>query len=350
MNDELIMTLPIKPQQKIKIGLCVAPLLTEVLKNTTSTKNIIAVNLLNTYDKKDEFLKTYLQKLKDLDISSDELFIDKDNIDILMDCIEEMIDLNIIIEKECDIYRCECGRVDTVSHSLRTYDANTLYYEKDGKYYCKVCNNELKIQKQKNLFIHLDEDANTSIQIFPNHFKNSCINFDKQFKGMDYLVSKNRDTGYKINHNGTIYNIDIDALWMNYINCFSNKSEIIVASNHQIFEMYLINYLNRMYKNKDLHFLATPYLVTKDRTIESRFDEMRALESKLNLLFSLKWKNPDSTYNINAMDYISKLSDAQLLELYDIINMEVSGNDIDDTVKKVVLDNINYQKVLKRRK
>lgn len=350
MNDNLILTLPIKPQEKIKMGLCVAPLITELLRNTTSSKNAFAINLLNTYDEKDPFLRTYLNKLSDLDINYDKLFVDKENIDFLMTCIEEMISSKIIEEKESNVYRCDCRRVDTVCDSLRIYDNKALYYEKEGKFYCKVCNSELKVYKEKNLFMHLNPNVDTSINIFPTHFKNACVNFDKQFKGMDYLISKSRETGYKISHNGTLYNIDIDALWMNYFNYFENQSQVIVASNHQLFEMYLINYLNRMYKNKNLHFLATPYLVSKEKNIDSRFNEMRVLESKLNLLFSLKWKNLDSTYNTNAMDFTSKLSDDELLEINDIINTKVENENIDDAIKHVVLENINYQKVLKRRK
>ena len=43
MGDKIITTLPIKPQEKIKIGLCIAPLLSEVLRNSMDAENILSV-------------------------------------------------------------------------------------------------------------------------------------------------------------------------------------------------------------------------------------------------------------------------------------------------------------------
>ena len=348
MGDKIITTLPIKPQEKIKIGLCIAPLLSEVLRNSMDAKNIFSVNLLNTYDYKDNVLKNYLNKIKSLGINYDELYIDKDNSDKLIKCIQEMIKRNVIVEKETPILRCKCCRIETPIESIREYDDKALYYEKDGKLFCKICNEEAKLSIEKALFLHLDKDTDTSIKIFPEYLKNACENFDKQYKGKDYLITKKRNTGYSINYNGTNYNIDIDALWMNYINCFNSQEQVIIASNHQLFEMYLMNYINKMYNNKDLHFIATPYLVSKNKKLDEQFEKMRPLEVKLNLLFSLKWKTPDSTFNENAEKYLKSLDDEELEKLYYQIQSKTDKEDTKLQIKDVLLNNINFQKALKK--
>ena len=194
----------------------------------------------------------------------------------------------------------------------------------------------------------MDKDTDTSIKIFPEYLKNACENFDKQYKGKDYLITKKRNTGYSINYNGTNYNIDIDALWMNYINCFNSQEQVIIASNHQLFEMYLMNYINKMYNNKDLHFIATPYLVSKNKKLDEQFEKMRPLEVKLNLLFSLKWKTPDSTFNENAEKYLKSLDDEELEKLYYQIQSKTDKEDTKLQIKDVLLNNINFQKALKK--
>lgn len=351
MEKKLITTMPIKPQNKTKIGMCLAPILTDVFGDCMSAEKIFSVNVLNTYDYKDDIINRYLKSIKDLGINYDKLYIDKVHNKFLADCINDLINKGIIIEKESKTCRCPCGRVDSLKDGIRLYDDKTLYYEKDGKIFCKLCNEEAEETSEKNLFIHLDENADTSINIFPTKLKKACLGFDKQYKGKDYLITKNRETGYKTTYNGTDYNIDIDALWLNYINCFKNNSQIIIASNHQVFEMYLLNYLNKMYNNKDLHFIATPYLKFKDKNIEQKFENMNQIATKLSLLFSLSWSNSDSLCNPDVMKYLNKLDDKKLNDLYNIVTEKLDeSKDIDEQIADFALGNLNFQKTLKKQK
>lgn len=75
---------------------------------------------------------------------------------------------------------------------------------------------------------------------------------------------------------------------------------------------------------------------------------MRLLEAKLNLLFSLKWKRSDSTYNETAIAYLNKMSDDELEDMYDIVRRKSENENINIAIKDTLLNNINFQKVLKR--
>ena len=103
-----------------------------------------------------------------------------------------------------------------------------------------------------------------------------------------------------------------------------------------------------MYNNKDLHFIATPYLVSKNKKLDEQFEKMRPLEVKLNLLFSLKWKTPDSTFNENAEKYLKSLDDEELEKLYYQIQSKTDKEDTKLQIKDVLLNNINFQKALKK--
>lgn len=56
------------------------------------------------------------------------------------------------------------------------------------------------------------------------------------------------------------FNIDIDFLWTNYFRLFDNEQIIMLASNHQTYQMYLLNYLNKIISGNEICFVANPYM------------------------------------------------------------------------------------------
>lgn len=65
-------------------------------------------------------------------------------------------------------------------------------------------------------------------------------------------------------------------------------------------------------------------------------------------MFSLKWKTPDSTFNENAEKYLKSLDDEELEKLYYQIQSKTDKEDTKLQIKDVLLNNINFQKALKK--
>ena len=61
----------------------------------------------------------------------------------------------------------------------------------------------------------------------------------------------------------------------------------------------------------------------------------------------MKWKKTNTNYNINEIEYLSKLSDNELRKLYDVTVRNVEFQTIDKGIKDAMLDNLNIQKSLK---
>lgn len=352
MKDTIVTTLPIKPQENIKVGMTLAPLMTEVIGKTTNSYNCFSFNLFNTYDDKDNYLKKYLNTLEiNYGITTTQKsFIDKENIDVLLNCIEELIKNGKIIIKSGNVKRCDCGRVDMVTDGIKNYEEGVLYLKKDHKLFCKECGSECKSYMEKGLYLHLDKKIDDKLNIFPTYFNNALHSLESQFRGIDYLISKKRDTGYYIFINGEKFNIDVDSLWMNYINVLDYDSQIIIASNHQLFEMYLINYLNKLYKNKNIYFIATPYLSNPNKIeVEEEFNNISQIQKKLILLYTLKWKGANSNFEYSIIKKIKKLDENKLNDLYaELVKGYDNDLKIDEIIKDTLINRMNFQKSLKK--
>ena len=61
----------------------------------------------------------------------------------------------------------------------------------------------------------------------------------------------------------------------------------------------------------------------------------------------MKRKKTNINYNINEIEYLSKLSDDELRKLYDVTVRNVEFQTIDKGIKDAMLDNLNIQKSLK---
>ena len=348
----LVTTLPIKPQKKINIGMCIAPFLMDLVSSNLECSSVFSVNLLHSYDFKENDLEKYINKVKSLGLRYDDIFIDKEWAEKLLFLIKQMIKENKIIEKKGSVIRCSCGKVDIIKNGIRDFDnAGDIYYKKDGKLICKCCNSECKEYYEDGLYLHLDEKVDDHLQIFPPFLANSTNHFSKQYKGIDYLISKKRNTGYAIKYNDKIYNIDVDFLWMNYVSLFKQDKQILIASNHQLFEMYLLNYINKIVSNKDLYFIATPYI--KNPTLlnlDDEFSNKDYVYPILCLIYTLKWKTNDVSWDKSIFKGIDRLSEREQLHLYKHIysNLkEINDNELIDSINSIFNNKINFQRNLK---
>ena len=147
MEDLMISTMPIKPYEKINLGLMIAPVVSDVLGNILDCKKVLSVNLLHSYDEKIGELDKYFSKIHEFDIHHDEIIKDIDHVDKYLNEIEKLIYMYFIKAKEGIVLRCDYGKVETEKKSIDINQNGKLYHWRNGKIICNCCNNECKEYK-----------------------------------------------------------------------------------------------------------------------------------------------------------------------------------------------------------
>lgn len=354
MNDLMITTMPIKPYEKINIGLMIAPTLCDILGSILNCKKVLAFNLLHSFEDKNVDLKKYIENIKNFNIRYNEIIKDTENVEKYLKKIEELYKKGIISINRGKILKCDCGKVEMLKTSVKYNKNGELYYWNDGKIICKFCEKECKEYVQNNLLLDIKKEYCKDISISPIFSKNEIKDLSNKFINKGILISKNRQNNYYIQIEGQKYYIDIDMLWMMFNQVEESKNQILIASNHQLYEMFISNYINNIFNNKNIHYIATPYLTNNENInfSEKIFSKDNEIYKKLCILYSLKWKHKTLNWNNGILEILNKLNDTDLNELYNfIINLPYDTNANVESVINNFLDNINLNnniKVLKR--
>ena len=73
MENITVTTMPIKPYEKINIGLMIAPTLVDIIGSIIKCKKVLSFNLLHSFDNKVPVLSNYIGKIKEFNINYDEI-------------------------------------------------------------------------------------------------------------------------------------------------------------------------------------------------------------------------------------------------------------------------------------
>lgn len=355
-SDILVSTMPIKPQKRTNIGMLIAPTLVDLLGSVYNCEKIISMNSLNSYENKESQLNIYKNDIDKNKIHYDSIFVDKENADKIMNIIEKLYKDNHLKIKYKEKIRCDCGKVDILENTI-SKNAKLFYMNEENNIICKQCGKICKKYNEKSLVLELDKNIDDSIKIAPIYLKKEINYFSSQFKGQDILVSKNRNTGYDLNLDKCKFNIDIDFLWNNYFKLFEQDKQILIASNHQLLLMYLMNYLSKISSKKDITFVANPYILNKNEILDSKID-LNDSESykKLFILYNLRWRQKDCYWSSSVIDYLNSISSTKLNNLYKVLLesskelIECKNIDLDEQISNILIDCTNMQENIKTMK
>ncbi len=343
-NDYVVATLPIKPQQNTNVGMMVAPTIMEHIGNVFNIDKCMSVNLLHTYANKSKELNDYKEYIETAGINYNILFKDDEYTFQLLEIIEKMISSKIIsIQKEHIIY-CNCGKVDMLKDA--TNNNGKLYHIENGNIICNCCKNLCHEYEDDVLVLKIKEHKSASIS--PTFLQKDIKDIEKQFVGKKILVSKKRNTGFKLEIDKKWFNIDIDFIWSNYFKLLNYQNEIFIASNHQLYNMFFINYLSKISSDKKIHFIATPYINGNLNDIKKEYQARKLKEYKLLLLlYNLKWKNKNSKWSTSNYNYLVNISDTKLKNLYEALlyeGKEKQDENIFSNIDNILSSSSNMQK------
>lgn len=351
----IVSTMPIKPQKQTNIGMMIAPTIMEYLGNSLDAYKILATNTLNTYTEKDSELFTYVDDVLANGIIYDEVFNDKKEVNKILTIIQDMINKNVIKLTTERVMKCDCHRVDILENAVRNFSDGKLYKkDKFGNYICSFCGGKCKTYTENVLTLPFEKEKMKKIEIAPVFLEKEIKQFEDKFNQSKILVSKTRDTGYYVYKDGKKYNVDIDFIWMNFPHLLEADKKILIASNHQLLKMFIMNYVNGVSTYQNLTFVAHPYMQTTNvEIIQKIYNQIPDVYfKKLFILYQLNWDKKTCNYSDSIIKYLSNISNTRRLNLYrDIIELSeefysLNGcyNDYGEFINKMIKRNINMQK------
>ena len=355
--NKVIMTLPIKPQEKTNVGILVAPTIVDSLGEIMNIDRILNINLLNTYSDREKYFYTYLNDINDSRIKYDELITDKEKLNDILIIINKMIEEKIIELSQEIIVRCECGKVEIYKEGIRDFSDGTLYKSINDNIYCSNCNSFCKEYLEDVLYIPIEKEYLNEISISPSYLKKEVAEFANNLIDSKFIVSKQRDTGCYIYVDGKKFNLDIDFIWMNLYKLFNYEEKILVACNKQFSKMFFIDYINKISKKDNLTFVGHPY-ISNVEGLDVNFEYYKSQNEyykKMFILYNLGWNNKTCKWSKSKIDYLSNISDTRRKNLYDALLMSSKEiNNIylptDENISNILQKGINFQQNISKSK
>lgn len=343
-NDYVVATLPIKPQQNTNVGMMIAPTIMEHIGNVFHIDKCMSVNLLHTYEDKSKDLNNYKHYIENAGINYNFLFKDDEYTNELLDIIKKMISSELIFIQKEHIIRCNCGKVDMLKDA--TNNNGKMYHIENDNIICNYCKNPCHEYEEDVLVLKINEHE--SANIYPTFLQKDIKEIEKKFIGKKILISKKRNTGFKLEIDKKSFNVDIDFIWSNYFKLLNYQNEIFIASNHQLYNMFFINYLSKISSNKKIHFIATPYIDGNLNDIKKEYQARKLKEYKLLLLlYNLKWKNKSSKWSTSNYNYLVNISDTKLKNLYEALlydGSEKQNENIFTNIESILNSSSNMKK------
>ena len=347
--NRLVITMPIAPFSSYSLGKLSTPVLADTLAKKIGGSCCLAINSLSSYQSRD--VDGYKKLLEKYSIMPDELWIDNENVKILLEKIYFLIEKGFIFKTEKCILHCDCKKVEICSDYIDSINMiDSCFTEFNGKYYCKSCKSECRFTIEEVLVFDPNLIDEFTLNFYPFFVNKDVKTFDKTIRKNEIIISRLRSTGVKINYENKSYNLDIDFLWEVYLSLFSNYEKVVMCSNHQL---YMVMMLEKCFeKSSQTIGIATPYLKSSNLDFEKCLED-RVVALKLYLLFCMRWQKKENVIDLSLLSYLSKMSVEKIQQLYSIVMQKNINNSLIDNINDILTKDFNFQianNVLKRRR
>ena len=328
------------------------PILASRLATKLGAKYILAVNMLDSY--KDRSLDDYIKLLRKYQIEPDEYWIDSENIQILLDRIYYLIEKGFIHNEKRLIMSCDCNKVEIPVSNINTINmADSCFYQKEGEYYCKHCGSVCKEKEVDSLVFNPQKITNSEYIFFPEFLNKDIKTFYNTILNNYIIISRKRETGVNIIYQNKEYNIDIDFLWGTYLSLFPNKEKVVICSNHQLYQLFMVSMLEKCFNSPGKTIaLATPYLNIIQKEKEKELED-RVLSTIIFSILNQKWAKKENSLDPGLLTYINSMNVVKKEQLYSILMEQNVTVDFFGDLKKTLIHDFNVQnanKKLKRRR
>ncbi len=341
-KDTIVVTFPIGVRSaEVKNGLLLTPLISQIIANKTDAEFMLVLNSMDSYVKqREQYVQPFMDACKKMNITPDEVFIDSYNKDKLVKHVNELIDLGIVREERRKIKICDCGKVQFLEDAKTQPEARLYKLDKDSTESCTMCHTSLKTIERDVLVFHAPKNLGEQPQSFPPNSVSRVNYLWKQIENMEYLFSRERETGVQIERNGKKYNIDIDSCWLQYLSSIEQKNIIMVASNHVVWHQCLATaYLRAKNDKRNVQMVFTPYIRGDEPLNSKSFISMR---KALWFVSHMTWQRLETKWNPVISNILEKAPEDSITQTYlDIMKKELYNTNI-----KNILQNINNNNIM----
>lgn len=350
--EKIVITMPIAPYSDFSVGKMSTPILAEMLAKKMKAKFVLSVNMLDSYKKRN--IEQYQKLLDEYNIRPDYYWVDSAHVDELLQKIYYLISKKYIYEKQKKILTCDCKKVELSEENLKTINMKDSCFEIiNDKYYCKSCGGECKFELRECLVFNPNLIENKNFIFFPKFINKDIKTFLETVGKNEIIVTRTRQTGINILYYDKKYNLDIDFLWGVYLSLFSNYDKIVLCSNHQLYQLYMVTMLEKCFEpNSKTISLATPHLNVTDKKIEEELKN-RLISLKLFIVLNQKWSKKENTFDVSLLKYINSMNVEKKKMLNDIIIESENVDDFENELYSILMKKFNIQnanKELKRRR
>lgn len=328
--------MPIKPCWPIPSGLLTGVFVGRMLADFFRCRCVMSINELNSFKDISNECADFIGGVNKAGIMVDEIWIDKDNVNVIQNNIVKMVDSRLIKVMPKRVLSCDCGRVFIEESHANNYCK--LINIKNGAFHCKVCGGMCKSDESEQLVFCIPENVEP-IKVFPAFLSKEVDLALQSLKGRKQIISRDRDTGCTIVINNRNYNIDIDFAWAQLFNSFPEKKQFLIASNHQIYTSAMVGTIAHLISDKDITFILSPYI--KKETIFENMDIINGqyYRNALFLLSCLKWKKKECIWDAEIWKKYRKYSIEELDKCYRNILDE------SDNLESLLFYNFQYKQV-----
>lgn len=233
-----IVTFPIGTRSKnVKIGLTAVPVMGDIVRRATKKDLVLTLNTLDSYVKnREKYISPYLNELKKQKVYFDSIYVDsdKETYELLNKQLHTLYEKNFLIAETKQVNICKCGKVEYVEEAFLHQGARLYKINREGKQViCTACNSPCTSSLKKVLLIKFPIDIPIP-QVIPANKSKEVKDLMGRIEGMEYLISRTRDTGIRITIENHCYYVDVDFFWLNFLNILESESFILIGSNHVV--------------------------------------------------------------------------------------------------------------------
>ncbi len=344
--------MPIAPYKKFSVGKMSTPILAKSLATKLDAKYVLAINALDAYKERD--IDSYIELLKKYDIEPDIYWIDSEHKIELLNKLNYLIDNKYIYCDKRNIMSCDCKQVEIPVENIKTINlTDACFYEDNGYYYCKNCHSMCKIAERNSLIFNPQLITDKTFTFYPEFINKDIKTFNNTILTNEIVISRERETGITLDYAGKSYNIDIDFLWGLYLSLFPNCDKIVMCSNHQLYQLYMVTLLEKCFKNEGKTIaLATPYLNVDNKNKEKELED-RLLSLKIFTILNQKFAKKENIFDEGLLNYVNNMNVNKKQMLYEILMEQNREQDILMALKTILVSEFNFQNAnreLKRRR
>lgn len=334
--------MPLKPKLNSS-GFKILPLVSNVVGDMLNCETIFTFNVLHGFKSSESIINDFIKELKELDIVSNQIVMDKDFVDLAKQNILNLYKKGLaeIIYK--DVVMCDCGIINTTKENITKISKMKLAHIENDRIICDKCNCECKSSMQKVLILKTKDINLGEIQIFPDNLSKEINDLLNSYKDTNILLSKTRETGVRLEIENIIFNIDVDMIWSQYLSFYNDTNIVTVGSSHVIFAMVLSYIMEKAINGtNNVIFLSVPYIKNPQMDIDLFAEIKNNKVRKLLTMFCCKWNSKECYFSQEIYDKLNRFSEQDIVDSYKIMTKYSDG------VKNQQSENENEYKYFSR--